>query len=60
MDNQNYKNSKVEQANLIQEKYLKYIDDPMDMPGTLKKAREHGSAQRIFKIPNDIPEGKLI
>jgi hypothetical protein len=27
--------------------------DPMQLPGVLKKAKEHGSAQRVLRIPDD-------
>ncbi len=30
----------------------RYLDDPLDNYGTLKKAKEHGSAQRLYKIPD--------
>ena len=28
------------------------IKDPMEQPGILKKAKEHGSAQKVLRIPN--------
>ena len=29
------------------------LNDPMENPGIIKKAREHGSAQRVYFIPRE-------
>jgi hypothetical protein len=30
----------------------KYTNDPLDKPGIIKKAKEHGNAQRLLHIPS--------
>ena len=33
----------------------KFLDDPLERPGVLKKAMEHGSAQLVYWIPETYP-----
>jgi hypothetical protein len=45
----------AEHQNLNDDEFTKIVQDPMDSPGILKKAIEHGSAQRVYNIPNNFP-----
>lgn len=30
----------------------RYLNDPLEKPGLIKKAKEHGNAQRLLHIPS--------
>ncbi len=52
---ENQKTSNVGENVSLNEEEQNFINDPMEMPGLLKKAREHGSAQKVYNIPDDFP-----
>jgi hypothetical protein len=55
MENNNKPSNYGEQENLNEDELTKIVEDPMDSPGILKKAIEHGSAQRVYDIPQNFP-----
>ena len=36
------------------------LEDMLDLPGTIQKAKLHGNAKKVLKVPNKFPSDKLV